>query len=146
MLRVSIVGQDRFADCLALRLAVFVDEQKVPFEEEEDGLDGESTHFLAIDGDAIVGTARLRIVNGDGKAERVAVRVAGRRGGVGRALMRALEAEASRLGAQRMRLNAQVSAIPFYEALGYTAHGPEFGDAGIPHRAMRRDLVATAGG
>ncbi len=99
-----------------------------------------------VDGDAIVGTARLRIVNGDGKAERVAVKAVGRRGGVGRALMRAMEAEASRLGAQRMRLNAQVSAIPFYEALGYTAHGPEFGDAGIPHRAMRRDLAATQGG
>ncbi|MCP5056436.1 MAG: GNAT family N-acetyltransferase [bacterium] len=146
MLRVSIVGQDRFADCLALRLEVFVDEQKVPLEIEEDGLDGKSTHFLAMDGDTILGTARLRIVNGDGKAERVAVKAVGRRGGVGRALMRAMEAEASRLGAQRMRLNAQVSAIPFYEALGYTAHGPEFGDAGIPHRAMRRDLAATQGG
>ncbi|MBW2242957.1 MAG: GNAT family N-acetyltransferase [Deltaproteobacteria bacterium] len=144
MLRVLIVGQDRFAECLALRLEVFVEEQKVPFEEEEDGLDGESTHFLAADGELSVGTARLRIVNGDGKAERVAVRAAGRRGGVGRALMRAMEAEASRLGAHTMRLNAQVSAIPFYEALGYSAHGPEFDDAGIPHRAMQRELAARA--
>lgn len=146
MLRVSIVGRDRFADCLALRLEVFVDEQNVPFEEEEDGLDGESTHFLAVEGDTVVGTARLRIVHGDGKAERVAVRVAGRRAGVGRALMRAMETEASRLGAERMRLNAQLSAIPFYEALGYTAHGPEFDDAGIPHRAMQRALTRVAVG
>ncbi len=145
MLRVSIAGQDRFAECLALRLEVFVEEQQVPIEEEEDGLDVESTHFLAVDGDAIVGTARLRIVDGEGKAERVAVRAAGRRGGVGRALMRALESEASRVGARTMCLNAQVSAIPFYEALGYLAHGPEFDDAGIPHRAMQRDLTATAG-
>ncbi len=39
-----------------------------------------------------------------------------------------------------MALSSQTYAIPFYERLGYTAHGPEFDDAGLPHRWMRRAL------
>ncbi|MGX1638627.1 GNAT family N-acetyltransferase, partial [Streptomyces albidoflavus] len=37
-------------------------------------------------------------------------------------------------------LHAQTHALGFYERLGYQAYGPEFEDAGIPHRAMRREL------
>ncbi len=138
MVRVTIVGPERFAECLALRMEVFVEEQKVPRDEEEDGLDPECTHFLATAGGEAIGTARLRLLRGDGKAERVAVRAAARGRGIGRALMEALEAEALRLGAEAVHLNAQLAAIPFYEALGYTARGPEFLDAGIPHRAMTK--------
>ena len=32
------------------------------------------------------------------------------------------------------------AGLGFYERLGYTAYGPEFPDAGIAHRAMRRTL------
>jgi len=37
-------------------------------------------------------------------------------------------------------LAAQDSAIAFYERLGYLAEGPEFLDAGIVHRWMRKPL------
>lgn len=60
--------------------------------------------------------------------------------GVGVALVRAIEAEAGRLGLAAVDLGAQTHALGFYERLGYEAYGPEFQDAGIPHRAMRRRL------
>ncbi|EYT80593.1 hypothetical protein CF54_24590, partial [Streptomyces sp. Tu 6176] len=60
--------------------------------------------------------------------------------GVGAALVRALEDAARAHGLTAMDLHAQTHALGFYERLGYTAHGPEFPDAGIPHRAMRRTL------
>jgi len=140
VLRVRIARPEEFEVCLALRLEVFVEEQRVPLDEEEDGLDPECLHFLAYADGQAVGTARLRFLDGAAKAERVAVRASLRGSGVGRALMRALEAEAGRQGARTLRLNAQVSALPFYEALGYEASGPVFEDAGIPHRAMSRIL------
>jgi len=31
--------------------------------------------------------------------------------------------------------------VAFYERLGYRAEGPEFLEAGIPHRAMRKPLT-----
>ena len=47
-----------FEACLALRHTVFVQEQGVPIEEEQDALDATATHLLARDGDTPVGTAR----------------------------------------------------------------------------------------
>lgn len=130
--------------CYRIRHVVFVDEQKVPFEEELDDLEDECVHFLATAApgappEEALGTARLWITpEGEAKAQRVAVLRDRRTGGVGRALMDALEAEAKRLGHARVILGAQLTAIPFYERLGYDAYGPEFDDAGIPHRMMNK--------
>ncbi len=140
MLTVRIAGPDDLEACFALRRVVFIDEQLVPEDEEWDGLDDACVHFLAShDGDA-VGTARLRVVDGVAKAERVAVLASARGLGAGRAVMDALHVEAARQGLARVILAAQMPALPFYERLGYVAWGDEFDDAGIPHRWMGRDL------
>ncbi len=133
---------DELDRCLALRREVFVEEQGVSVAEEMDGLDAECTHFLALAGGDVVGTARLR-VTGDGhaKAERVAVRRSVRRSGAGRALMRALEEETRARGRRELVLNAQLPVIAFYEHLGYRVEGAEFLEAGIPHRAIRKPLT-----
>lgn len=128
--------------CHALRRLVFVEEQRVEAALEWDELDALAEHFLARrreDG-AAVGTARLRVVDGSAKAERVAVRPEARQSGIGRLLMKALEERARAQGCGEVVLNAQLTALPFYEALGYVAEGPVFEEAGIDHRAMRRRL------
>ena len=126
--------------CLAIRREVFVQGQNVPVEIEIDGLDPDCTHFLArVDGDP-VGTARLREVGGEAKAERVAVLEAWRGYGIGRRLMEAVEEEARTGGLPGMVLNAQVSVIRFYEGLHYQAEGDVFLEAGIEHRTMRKRL------
>lgn len=122
--------------CRAIRTRVFIEEQGVPEETEYDGLDEACVQLVACIGDAVVGTARLRIVDGSAKAERVAVDRDRRRSGIGRALMRGLEQQAREQGHDRMVLNAQLEAIPFYESLGYRAEGERFEEAGIPHRRM----------
>ena len=113
----------------------------MPIEEEmDDAHDADATHFLALQADEAVGTARLRpLADGTSKAERVAVRRPFRRRGVGRALMCALEDAAGDRG--EIVLNAQAAVLPFYERLGYRCEGPEFVEAGIPHRAMRKRLT-----
>ena len=37
-------------------------------------------------------------------------------------------------------LHAQTHAIPFYEKQGFMVSGPQFMEAGIPHRVMRFSL------
>ncbi|MDP2340605.1 MAG: GNAT family N-acetyltransferase [Deltaproteobacteria bacterium] len=129
------------ARCLAIRQRVFVLEQGVPQDLELDDKDPECTHFLASEGDVDTGTARLlRLEGGKAKVQRVAVSANQRKSGVGRALMRALEAEAKAQGCVVVVLSSQVSAIPFYERLGYEAQGPVYDDAGIPHRDMSKQL------
>jgi len=132
--------------CLEIRRTVFIEEQGVTEELELDGLEDECIHLIAWaakphDHESAVGTARLRIgEDGVAKAQRVAVLSVARRTGVGGVLMKAAEDEARKQGATSMELGAQLTALRFYEAVGYEAFGDDFDDAGIPHRMMRRPL------
>lgn len=130
--------------CFAIRVAVFVDEQRVPKDLELDEHDLTATHFLATLAGAPAGTARLLDYDDHGrrvaKIGRVAVLPAYRREGVGAAIMRAVLDTARRLGYKEAMLDSQTYIIPFYEQLGFVAEGEEFLDAGIPHYRMRRKL------
>ena len=121
---------------MAIRLAVFVDEQQVPLEDEQDALDDNARHFLASCEGQPVGTARL-LMQADGSARigRVAVLASYRGRGVGAALMRHIEAIAT---APIIVLDAQTRAMPFYQSLGYEPSGAVFLEAGIPHRHMHK--------
>jgi predicted GNAT family N-acyltransferase len=164
-----VADESELADALAVRRAVFVDEQGVPPALETDGFDelGGATHFVAYDGDRAVGAARLRRYDGptaagvtdDGdvenagnaedagvgrgeraKVERVAVRAARRGEGWGTRLMDAVEAAARDQGFDRLVLHAQTAVAGLYAARGYERVGEEFEEAGIAHVEMVREL------
>ena len=137
---VEIAPEEALASCIAIRSEVFIAGQRVPEAEEFDGLDSECTQFLARLEGSPIGTARLRLVDGAAKAERVAVLEAFRGRGVGRALMTAVEDEARRRGIERVVLHAQVRVLRFYEGLGYRATSGIFMEADIAHRAMEKRL------
>lgn len=123
----------------ALRREVFIVEQRVPEEMEWDADDATSVHALALLDGHPVGCGRLL---SDGHIGRMAVRARHRSRGVGRALLQALLAEARRRGMREVVLHAQTHALRFYEAQGFVAEGPEFDEAGIPHRRMSQALVS----
>ena len=134
------VGIENLSICLALRRAVFVDEQGVDPALDADGLDDDATQFLAWANGMPIGTARLRVVDGTAKAERVAVLDDFRGHGVGLALMEAVERHARAQGFGSLLVHAQQAVVPFYEHLGYAATGEPFEEAGIPHRRMTKGL------
>ena len=126
--------------CLELRRQVFSCEQGVPVAIESDGREGECVHFAAVAEDGrVLGTARMRSVPGCiAKAERVAVLGSARGLGVGRALMRQLEAKAASTGHTAVQLGAQAAVVGFYQRLGYVPRGPRYEEAGIEHQLMER--------
>jgi predicted GNAT family N-acyltransferase len=129
-----------FASIRFVRTTVFIDEQRVPLELEFDDRDGACHHVLALDNGAPIGTARLDLAYG-GKVGRLAVLADRRRDGIGRALMERLHAIARAHGAAKLWCHAQLTAVPFYERLGYTSVGPTFEEAGIDHVRMELDLA-----
>jgi predicted GNAT family N-acyltransferase len=132
-----IARTDDIATCLALRRRVFIEEQSVPEHEEVDGRDGEAVHLLATCDGVPVGCARLLATGGTGKIGRVCVLPDWRGRGIGAAIVRAAVGDfAGRGGIAGVKLGAQTHAIGFYAALGFTAEGPEYLDAGIAHRDM----------
>ncbi len=128
------------AQCLAIRMAVFVHEQQVPAELELDEYDGIATHLLLTEDTVPIATARLVDKHGVAKIGRVAVAKDARGRGLGLRIMQAVLEEARGQGFAHAMLDSQSYAIPFYEKLGFVAEGGEFDDAGIPHRLMRRCL------
>jgi predicted GNAT family N-acyltransferase len=127
----------------ALRMAVFVDEQRVPADMEVDEYDPVAVHLAGIEDGAVVATLRLVSQQVDGekilKIGRVAVAKSRRNSGLGRQLMLAAIEHARTHGYRACVLTSQVQVIGFYEKLGFVAHGPVFDDCGIDHRAMRLD-------
>ncbi|WP_368188368.1 GNAT family N-acetyltransferase [Aestuariibius sp. HNIBRBA575] len=128
---------DNLAGCHAVRRAVFINEQNVSEAEELDDLDAQALHILATKDGTPVGTARLLIHDAYGKIGRVAVTKDMRGTGLGAKIMQVvLDVLRAQDGVTHAKLDAQISALKFYEKLGFIAQGPEFMDANIPHRLM----------
>ncbi|MGE8405472.1 MAG: GNAT family N-acetyltransferase [Pseudomonas sp.] len=127
------------ADIRRIREAVFIAEQNVPAELEWDSDDNDAIHFLAVEGDYAIGTARLLL---DGQIGRVSVLKDWRGLKVGDALMQAAIVEAQGRDLSQQMLTAQVHATAFYERLGFRVVSEEFLEAGIPHVDMVRDSTA----
>ncbi|MFZ0872796.1 MAG: GNAT family N-acetyltransferase [Rhodanobacter sp.] len=136
--------EDQRTALLDLRHTVFIQEQGVPEARERDGLDPDCWHVLARDDSGLpIGCGRL---TPEHKIGRMAVLQEWRGSGVGRALLRELIGRARTHGWAEVALDAQVSAIGFYERDGFSAHGDVFDDAGLPHRKMRLVLSSIDDG
>jgi predicted GNAT family N-acyltransferase len=122
-----------------IRETVFVQEQSVPLALEWDEHDKHALHLLAEQNGYPIATARMLA---DGRIGRMAVLSEWRRQGVGTALLRRLIDEAQQQGLEQVYLAAQVSAIPFYERMGFTVTSEVYDDAGIPHRDMQLRLAS----
>ena len=125
----------------ALRTRVFVEEQGVPAEIEQDAHDAAAVHALATDEHGrVVATGRLVVGEGRGVIGRMAVDASARGRGHGAAVLAELHRQAVALGLTEVELHAQLPARAFYERAGYTAVGEEYEEAGIRHVSMRREL------
>jgi len=130
-----------YAPCIALRRAVFMDEQGISEAEEMDDLDDCAIHLLATVDGRPVGTARLLINGETGKIGRICVLKDQRGTGLGAKLVvAAMDHLRTIPSVTRAKLSAQDHAIGFYERLGFVAEGPFYDDAGIPHKDMVRQL------
>lgn len=94
-----------------------------------DSLDKPHVHFFVAreDGSALGCGAFVLGPDGHAEMKRVFVASAARGKGIARALVEALEREASRLGVARMQLETgirQPEAIALYRRFGYTERGP----------------------
>lgn len=114
------------------------------FRTEYPGMEEGFMHFVAIvdhpTGPRVVGTALLRPnypEPGMGKVMQVAVDRQRQGEGIGRNLIIAVESHGfGRLGLREIFCHSQLSAVGFYERLGWTADEEIFLEAGIDHRRL----------
>jgi predicted GNAT family N-acyltransferase len=138
----SVATPADWPEVAALRTRVFVDEQGVPPEIEQDAADATAVHVLSRDAAGhVVATGRL-LLRDDGTASigRMAADAKARGLGHGAAVLAELHRQAELRGVTEVELHAQVTARGFYERAGYTAVGEVYEEAGIAHVTMVRRL------
>ena len=128
----------------ALRIEVFVKEQKVPIELELDDKDysDNTIHIGYFDDDKLIGIARLIDLDKDViHIGRVVIDKEYRGKGIGRKLIVGCETTAKNILKREViiELSAQIQAEKFYESLGYNRVNDKiYLDAGIEHVDMRK--------
>ncbi|MGM0215654.1 GNAT family N-acetyltransferase [Enterococcus sp. AZ109] len=133
---------DIYLDAVKIRNQVFIKEQGVPLAREIDKNEAYSVHFvLYLDEHKAAATVRLLPLNSQElKLQRMAVLEEYRGQHLGEAVIKEAERFAKQQGFQEVRLDAQLTAQPFYENQGYTAYGEVFEDAQIEHIHMKKEL------
>ena len=128
----------------ALRIKVFVEEQKVPIELELDEKDNSehTVHIGYFNDNKLIGVARLIDLDKDViHIGRVVIDKEYRGQGIGRELIIGCENIAQHILKRKIviELSAQIQAEKFYESLGYNRVNDKiYLDAGIEHVDMRK--------
>lgn len=143
MIRVKKIETDlELQEAFKIREIVFIDEQECPPEEEFDGLDEESIHFIAYITGEPVGTSRYRTTDKGVKLERFAVLKEHRGKGVGKRLVQTAIGQIAttfEVGTL-LYMHAQLDAMPLYARYGFEKVGDKFVEAGIEHFLMKKTL------
>ena len=118
----------------ALRIKVFVEEQKVPIELELDEKDNSenTVHVGFFDNNKLIGVARLIDLDKEYRGQ-----------GIGRELIIGCENIAQQILKRKIiiELSAQIQAENFYKSLGYNrVNNKIYLDAGIEHVDMRKEI------
>lgn len=140
-LTVGVVGneEDRLK-AYAVRIAVYVEGQDCPWDEEFDGNDYACTHILAhVDGEP-VGTIRLRFFGSFAKLERLAIRESFRGLGYGDPLIRFALELCAKKGFRTVILHAQNGREPMWSRHGFepSRGKPLFDFSGYGYTEMTR--------
>ncbi len=137
----NVTSHSELEGAFAVRREVFIVEQSIAEDEEYDGLDQDCLHYVAMNGAQVVGTARVRFLSIESaKLERMAVLKNFRRKGIGTGILGLIDTELKTRKIKEAVLHAQMIAVPFYFASGFTATGSTFYEANIEHIKMQKFL------
>lgn len=110
---------DDLARVIAIRSAVYIGEQRCPYEEELDGNDFSATHLLGFVGAEPAGCLRLRFFADFAKLERVAVRKEFRKTNLSVRLARAAIELCRAKGYRRLYGHARADLVKFWSRFGF---------------------------
>ena len=132
--KVLFTDQNDIEKCFLIRKEVFVNEQKCDPEDEYEN-EEDSIHFLLLDNNNPVATARYRETKNGIKMERFAVLKNMRGKGYGLMILNYMISDLSE-NILIKYLHAQVQVVGFYEKVGFKKIGKQFDEVGIMHYKM----------
>lgn len=132
--------QKHFFQIMKIRSLVFVCEQGVDIQIEQDEADENATHWLVYNEfNQPIATCRSLIEENYVKIGRVAVLKNFRHQHIATQLMSSL-AQYPPYASKILQVHAQAHAVDFYQKLGYTITSSPYFEAGIEHLSMEKQL------
>ncbi|MDR0298463.1 MAG: GNAT family N-acetyltransferase [Streptococcaceae bacterium] len=133
---------ETYKDALAIRYAVFVREQGVPYTLEVASAIDEAAavHFVLYDNAVAAGTVRLLTREDVSLVQRMAVSADKRGQGIADELLSAVIDFARADNIPTLTLHAQLTALGLYERFGFAPFGNVFVEAGIQHIEMKKKI------
>ncbi len=116
-------SMDEMARVIAIRGAIYMGEQRCPFEEEFDGNDFSATHLICHKDGEPVGCMRIRYFADFAKLERLAVRHEGRGGGLAGRILDAAIALCRKKGYSVLYAHSQKRFLKVWESRGFRQMG-----------------------
>ena len=108
---------------------------------EFDGNDRQALHMVVMDGERVIGTARvLFLATNQAKLERMAILKPFRRKGIGRRLIYYRNEELSKRQVEQVVFHTQYSVVAFYKSCGFEESDSPFWEVSIKHIEMQRQL------
>ena len=135
--------EDERMTALSIRKAVFVREQKLFKDTDEDENDKKGIHLVAKHEGHVIGTVRVYPIgtgNGDWIGGRLAVKKGFRASGAGELLVREAVAIVKKQACNHFTAHIQKKNVAFFEQLGWKSVGPLKDHFGKPHQLMEADL------
>ena len=108
----------------------------------KDNLEEASIHLMGVTSEGkIIACGRLHLnTSYEAQIRYMGVSEDSRRSGIGSKMLKKLEDDAIKQGANQIMLNARENAVPFYKSLGYFEVGPYESDIQIPHTRMEKKI------
>jgi ribosomal protein S18 acetylase RimI-like enzyme len=134
-------GSAAYEASVALRNEVLREPLGLGFTDEELEREHSDYHLVCqIEGEIVGCLLLVPISPNEVKMRQVAVTPRAQTQGIGRALTKFAEDFARQCGFTKITLHARVTAVSFYEKLGYERIGEQFKEVTVPHWKMQKQL------
>ncbi len=140
-IRDSNKDKNVYKDALSIRRSVFIEEQGIDENVEFDGTGANATHYVAYVDNKPVATARATKTDEGVHIQRVATLKEYRHQDIAKSLIETILKDPQFKNQTRFYLGGQVTAVGFYEKLGFKVYGKPFLDAGIEHKHMEKSAT-----
>lgn len=132
-------GSAEYEESLRIRDEIFRKPWGLSIYDDDNSADAKDVLFAAFDGAEMVGMTFLQTENPQTARIRSVITIPRARGvGLGKKLMDKAEELAFEMGFHRLVLRARVSALGFYEKLGYRTVGEIYEYRRVPHVEMEK--------
>lgn len=139
--RIIDMGSEAYEDFVRFRNEVLRKPLGLSIYDEDLSGDKEDVMIAAYEDGKIIGCVMLHPVDGETiKLRQMAVGEGLQGKGVGRLIVAYAENTARDKSYKQITMHARMTAVSFYEKLGYTEYGEEFEEVTIPHIAMQKRL------